>query len=243
MIGIIVWKKCDLKGISGSIHTGNVYLSKQYSLGLLHKLQCNKEIPEMGILHSEHPIHSVVPLTIIWCPQQQLVFCTSVLIQSKVAKVVFPVVASELFGWYLSDIWFVSNHGLLYDCRNYCPALPGETPGWWKWASRRGRGGFKHFFLLIKILASRVCRRVCQHHAWWASPPEWAPQRGPQEHCAAAQVTPWLGAGTTSWLPFPSTKARCGTCLKACWLLTDYSQVIIFYSEAAFIFKYSYRKV
>lgn len=123
----------------------------------------------------------------------------------------FPVAANELFGWCLSDVV------CFWSCLSLYTGLCREILGWWKWATRRGQGQFRHFFLLTKILSSV-----------WA--PGYAAQCVSSAACRSTvlPITAWVNAGTTSWLPFLSTRALCGAYLKVCLLLTDYSQVILF---------------
>lgn len=93
----------EVKLILSSIHIGNIYLSQNHFSGLLHRLQCNKKIftPAMGILPSGHPVCCVVPFTSIWLAIPSIiVYPLLSSIQSKSEKVIFPVLARKLLGWY-----------------------------------------------------------------------------------------------------------------------------------------------
>lgn len=110
---------------------------------------------------------------------------------------------------------FVSDHACLYILAYVGRYLDdgNEQPG-------GDRDSLDIFFLLIKILSSV-----------WA--PGYAAQCVSSTACRSTvlPIAAWVNAGTTSWLPFLSTRALCGAYLKVCLLLTDYSQVIVFCSS------------
>lgn len=96
------------------------------------------------------------------------------------------MVASELFGsfwWFclfLIMAFFMTAETTVLACR--------EVPGWWKWATKRGRTRFKDFFSADKnpnkCVTSRARSTVCQLRAQWAF------QAGSSAWPAGAQCCP-----------------------------------------------------